>query len=270
MADRRIGTIIVIMTGSPVVRIADMTCSRHLTLARYATQHLQKTRQLCYRLRIIIRSSTWLCSLGAILKNGLKNINAPTAKRCLNLLMVHISRPTMAGRSRAMGEVPSWLLDGDEEYEVERLSLSSSTGDTSTSEDIKAAYQEYKLAAKHRYTGNYRNTNLEKRKRQERRASKKYRRSNPNKIRARGARYRTSGRNGSGEVIAEDIHNQYKFQKGLCWWCSKSVGDEYHVDHVIPLSRGGKNTPENIVISCPPCNHQKNNKLPHEWNGRLF
>jgi 5-methylcytosine-specific restriction endonuclease McrA len=44
------------------------------------------------------------------------------------------------------------------------------------------------------------------------------------------------------------------------------VGDKYHVDHVVPLSRGGSDGPENIVISCPRCNCSKSSKLPEEWN----
>lgn len=68
----------------------------------------------------------------------------------------------------------------------------------------------------------------------------------------------------------EDIQKQYQSQKGLCWWCSCFVGNIYHVDHIVPLSRGGSNGPENIVIACPTCNVRKNSKLPFEWIGRLF
>jgi 5-methylcytosine-specific restriction endonuclease McrA len=35
-------------------------------------------------------------------------------------------------------------------------------------------------------------------------------------------------------------------------------------DHVIPLSRGGDNTWENVVTACSPCNNRKGNRLPHE------
>jgi len=73
-----------------------------------------------------------------------------------------------------------------------------------------------------------------------------------------------------GEHTVKDIEIQYKSQKGLCWWCGKSVGDNYHIDHRIPLSKGGDNSASNICISCPTCNLSKGNKLPHEWNGRLI
>jgi 5-methylcytosine-specific restriction endonuclease McrA len=84
--------------------------------------------------------------------------------------------------------------------------------------------------------------------------------------------YRTRKLNAEGTHTAEDIQRQYKAQKGKCHYCKCKVGDKFHVDHVIPLSRGGSNWPENLVISCPPCNQSKGDKLPHEWlqGGRLL
>ena len=76
--------------------------------------------------------------------------------------------------------------------------------------------------------------------------------------------------NAKGTHTAEDIQRQYASQEGRCWWCGKSAGDTYHADHLVPLSRGGSNAPENIVITCPSCNLSKHDKLPHEWCGRLF
>jgi len=35
-------------------------------------------------------------------------------------------------------------------------------------------------------------------------------------------------------------------------------------DHVLPVSRGGGNTWENVVTSCSPCNNRKGNRLPRE------
>lgn len=35
-------------------------------------------------------------------------------------------------------------------------------------------------------------------------------------------------------------------------------------DHILPLSRGGENTWENVVTSCSPCNNRKANRLPTE------
>lgn len=35
-------------------------------------------------------------------------------------------------------------------------------------------------------------------------------------------------------------------------------------DHILPTSRGGENTWENVVTSCSPCNNRKGNRLPSE------
>ena len=37
------------------------------------------------------------------------------------------------------------------------------------------------------------------------------------------------------------------------------------VDHVVPLSRGGKDVARNRVLSCRSCNTIKGNRTPREW-----
>lgn len=68
-----------------------------------------------------------------------------------------------------------------------------------------------------------------------------------------------------GVHTAADIKRQFDCQGGKCLYCGVCVADGYHVDHVVPLSRGGSNGPENIVIACAGCNTSKANKLPYEW-----
>ena len=64
---------------------------------------------------------------------------------------------------------------------------------------------------------------------------------------------------------------QLKRQKNRCYYCGCRL-DQYHVDHVIPLSRGGSDGSENKVLACPTCNLSKGSKLPSEWaeGGRLL
>lgn len=35
-------------------------------------------------------------------------------------------------------------------------------------------------------------------------------------------------------------------------------------DHILPVSRGGRNTWDNVVTSCSPCNNRKGGRLPEE------
>lgn len=50
-----------------------------------------------------------------------------------------------------------------------------------------------------------------------------------------------------------------------CQYCSTThTANELTFDHVIPRSRGGRTTWENVVTSCSPCNLFKGGKLPHQ------
>lgn len=63
-------------------------------------------------------------------------------------------------------------------------------------------------------------------------------------------------------IIAQHVNRA----KNSCYWCgARLYGRKYHLDHVIPLSKGGNHTASNIVKSCPHCNMSKNDKLPGEW-----
>ena len=48
-----------------------------------------------------------------------------------------------------------------------------------------------------------------------------------------------------------------------CVYCG-TAGGRLTLDHVIPRSKGGDSTWENVVTSCAPCNLRKGNRLPHE------
>jgi len=54
----------------------------------------------------------------------------------------------------------------------------------------------------------------------------------------------------------------------VCSYCFKSVDDRggLHVDHKIPLSRGGRSTMENLVVACRTCNLQKSSRTDTEWS----
>lgn len=76
--------------------------------------------------------------------------------------------------------------------------------------------------------------------------------------------------NAEGFFTKSDVDLLYKSQKAKCWHCGKSIVNGYHIDHLIPLARGGTNWPNNLVLSCPTCNLSKGAKLTQEWNGKLF
>lgn len=98
-----------------------------------------------------------------------------------------------------------------------------------------------------------------------------WRRQNPDAHRAQEALRRARKRGAGGKVTKEQIAAIHAGQRGRCWYCSKSLKRTgYHVEHRVPLSRGGTNGPENIVLACPPCNLRKGAKTPQEFTGRLL
>lgn len=61
-----------------------------------------------------------------------------------------------------------------------------------------------------------------------------------------------------------------KIQPGVCHYCGAGVGrDGLTMDHVVPLSRGGKSKKGNLVPACKDCNNRKKYLLPLEWEEYL-
>lgn len=101
------------------------------------------------------------------------------------------------------------------------------------------------------------------------------RRRNPEIVRSMNRNRKARKLSVGGTHTAADIELQKIAQKDKrgrlrCWWCAKIIKGEYHVDHRIPLSRGGNNSADNLCVACPDCNMRKHDKLPQEWNGRLL
>ncbi|MBD2422375.1 HNH endonuclease [Cyanobium sp. FACHB-13342] len=48
-----------------------------------------------------------------------------------------------------------------------------------------------------------------------------------------------------------------------CQYCG-TCSDQLSVDHVVPRSRGGLDTWENVTTACLPCNVRKGNRTPRE------
>lgn len=71
--------------------------------------------------------------------------------------------------------------------------------------------------------------------------------------------------NAPGTHTAADIRALYDEQQGQCSYCGIRLFDDYHVDHVQPISRGGSNGVENLLLACPECNLSKNDKTLDEW-----
>lgn len=100
---------------------------------------------------------------------------------------------------------------------------------------------------------------------QKREYIRNWRAANPERLRAQlGNRYAIR-RAAEGNYTHLDVARLITKQDGLCAICGVAFGNKYHVDHIMPLTLGGSNWPENLQITCPPCNISKGNKHPDEF-----
>lgn len=104
-----------------------------------------------------------------------------------------------------------------------------------------------------------------------------WRAANPERRRAAGAAWKVenpeickvSGQNqrakrsaAEGKLSAGLAKNLLKLQQGKCPCCQQPLGNDFHLDHVMPLSRGGLNIDSNMQLLRAVCNLNKSAKDP--------
>lgn len=104
-------------------------------------------------------------------------------------------------------------------------------------------------------------------------ANKNKEKSNLNKS-VRRNRKRAAGYVSAGTVIKLLELQKYRCAEPSCKKKIK-IGEKnaFHLDHIMPISKGGDNSFGNLQCLCPSCNQRKSAKLPEEWakeNGRLI
>lgn len=93
-----------------------------------------------------------------------------------------------------------------------------------------------------------------------------YQKNNPDKVRVRN-RNRLARRKGAeGTHTLSETLELLEKQDSKCACCDVPLDDTRHLDHIIPLSKGGSNWIHNLQWLCPFCNVSKNDLLPEEWH----
>lgn len=83
--------------------------------------------------------------------------------------------------------------------------------------------------------------------------------SNRVKLQNRRVRKRESG----GRLSPDLAKRLLKLQRGKCaCGCRQPLGDDYHLDHIMPLALGGSNADDNIQLLRAECNLRKSAKHP--------
>ncbi len=72
-------------------------------------------------------------------------------------------------------------------------------------------------------------------------------------------------------LIIEFERSFRKKKRVRCYWCRFYVSPKgAHLDHIVPISKGGLHAIENVCVSCATCNLVKNAKDLRRWNGELL
>lgn len=59
---------------------------------------------------------------------------------------------------------------------------------------------------------------------------------------------------------------QRKISQGSCYYCGKPTKPaDLTMDHIVPLTRGGRSSKANLAPACKDCNTKKKTMLPMEW-----
>ena len=69
--------------------------------------------------------------------------------------------------------------------------------------------------------------------------------------------YRARKRAAQGRHSKTEIAAILKTQGGKCAYCRAPLRTRFHVDHIIPLARGGANDRRNLQLTCRSCNQRK-------------
>lgn len=98
---------------------------------------------------------------------------------------------------------------------------------------------------------------------EEKRKTAEWRKQNPKMVKQQKERRRARKYYSKYEKINRDT--VYVRDSGICYICKKTVEPQnWHLDHIVPLCRGGEHTYANVAVSHPKCNQIKAANKPSE------
>jgi 5-methylcytosine-specific restriction endonuclease McrA len=86
----------------------------------------------------------------------------------------------------------------------------------------------------------------------------KWWKKNPGKRRIYNHNRRFKYGTGKAGYSVADIDDIFNMQGGRCAYCrTELLKEKFHVDHIMPVSKGGSNLRSNLQILCKKCNQAK-------------
>lgn len=106
---------------------------------------------------------------------------------------------------------------------------------------------------------------------------REWQKRNPEKRRAQRHLRKCRQRSAEGRFTGIDIKNILKHQRNKCAYyidCGQSFSNQqFQIDHIVPLARGGTNWPNNLQLLCASCNARKHDRDPIDYacqQGRML
>lgn len=147
----------------------------------------------------------------------------------------------------------------------EKLRAASAKWRAENPEKHRASKAKWEAANAERIKANkakYHATNKEKLKE----ANAKWHAANPDARRIREQNRRARKRASGGKLSKGLADRLFSLQHGKCaCGCGQPLGDDFHLDHIMPLALGGTNTDDNIQLLRSRCNIQKKDKHPVDF-----
>lgn len=131
-------------------------------------------------------------------------------------------------------------------------------------ERVKEWARNYTRSPEKRRASNlaYQLKDVEKYREMHRAASSKYKKNNPDKHRREVMNRRILKKGVGGKITVKEKNWLFEFYNHTCLCCGRSEPEiKLTIDHVTPLSKGGKNVIENAQPLCGSCNSSKGVKI---------
>lgn len=94
----------------------------------------------------------------------------------------------------------------------------------------------------------------------------KYQKEHPESGRVKSHNYYARKRANGGVLSKNLVNRLFTLQRGMCaCGCKQSLGENYELDHRMPIVLGGSNTDDNIQLLTMTCNRQKHAKHPIDF-----
>lgn len=98
--------------------------------------------------------------------------------------------------------------------------------------------------------------------------NKEYKKNNRNKQAAYERKRRANKQGCWGNISSELWDNILEFYGNVCLCCG--TREDLTQDHIVPLSKGGTHSYDNVQPLCGHCNYSKNSKTIDYRNGKVF